>query len=151
MISLTFMPPVRNVIGLRVLHTSQVNLTGGYKIGIQMNKPNGLFLVALFYQGVGYLLVNKTSKGLMIWDTYMGAAQALVKVEQYLGPLNPEILYVSSEQFPGVSDLHLNDFILEVSGVHSITDIRLKEIPGLGLVYPCLESKLSLYKLHIGC
>ena len=110
---------------------------------------NGLYLLALYHEGAGYLLVNKQDRGLMVWDTYMGAVQALSKVEPYLGPLNPEILFITPDRHPGVSDLYLNDFILEVCNIPSVADLRLKEIPGVGLVLPTDKDRLDQYKLHI--
>lgn len=121
-----------------------MNITGEGGQGI-----DELFMVLLRHQGEGYLLANAQSGALMIWDTYWGVVQALSKVEKYLGPLEPEIIRVTSTTHPGVKDMYLNDFMLEVCSVESTSDIRLKEITGLGLVFPVIEEKAMKYRLIV--
>ena len=115
-----------------------------------MSQPVKLiFLVCVEFDGRSFLLFNKETKGLMVWDSYISCMTALDKVRPYIESSHPHILMIDSESQPGVHDLYLNDLLIHLAKVESIDRIKFLEVPLLGLVCEIDREKAQAYKTFL--
>jgi hypothetical protein len=70
----------------------------------------------------------------MVWSSFEGLSQAVIKTGGVLKELNPMPVYIPAYLHPGVKDLYLNAFILEVTDKESIADIEFKQLGNLFLL-----------------
>jgi len=95
-----------------------------------------IYLLLLTIDSNSYLLCNKSQStpSLMVYSSFQGLCQAIEKTGGMLKQFHPWPIYIPAYLHPGVKDLYLNTFILEVTGKGAISELVFKEGAGLLLL-----------------